>query len=416
MSALADREVDRVDTSKAKTNLALATVAFGLCFAVWSLISPLAPQFQRSLGLTDTQTAFLIAFPVILGSVVRIPMGLLTDRYGGRRVFTGLIAFGILPVLFMGFANSYWMLLFGGFWLGIAGSSFAVGVPFVSRWFAADKQGTALGIYGAGNIGTAIAAYSVPWIATNFGTQYAFWVFAPILAALALVFWFKAEDAPGAVRPKSLSESLEVIRSERLAWMFSLFYFVTFGGFVAFSIFLPKLLIDWFAFDKVDAGLRTAGFVVLATAARPLGGYLSDRLGGAKVLMAVFGLAPLLALVLASQALAPEIRVSTVSLLSMAILLGLGNGAVFKLVAQYFPHNTGIVTGVVGAAGGLGGFFPPIVMGIVRDLTGNYAIGLVLLALFLVTCFAMDFFGLVQRQPRASITEASRDVTRRSAA
>ncbi|HEX9016732.1 MAG TPA: nitrate/nitrite transporter [Chloroflexota bacterium] len=387
--------------SSANKNLALATVAFGLCFAVWSLISPLAPQFQKSLGLTDTQTSVLIAVPVILGSLVRIPMGILTDRFGGRRVFTGLIVFSILPVVFMGFANSYAMLLVGGFFLGMAGSSFAVGVPFSSRWFSAERQGTALGIYGAGNIGTAIASYSVPWIAAGYGTQYAFWVFAPVLAVYAAVFWYLAEDAPGSRRPSSLSQNLGVVRSERLAWVFSLFYFVTFGGFVAFSLYLPKLLVDWFAFSKTDAGLRAAGFVVLATAARPLGGYLADKIGGARLLAVVFGVAPVLALALAYEATSPEIIGVTFSCLVVGILLGLGNGAVFKLVAQYFPKNTGVVTGVVGAAGGLGGFFPPIVMGIVRDLTGSYAIGLLLLALFLVACLAVDI-SLVTRRPGAA--------------
>ncbi len=400
---------------RANTNLALATGAFGLCFAVWSLISPLAPQFQRSLGLTDTQTSVLIAVPVILGSLLRIPIGMLTDRYGGRRIFTGLMVFTILPVVFLGFADSYGMLLVGGFLLGMAGASFAVGVPFSSRWFPPQMQGAALGIYGAGNIGTAIAAYSVPWIATSFGTEYAFWAFAPILAVYAAAFWFLAEDAPNSIKHTTLSQNLRVVQRERLSWVFSLFYFVTFGGFVAFSIYLPKLLVDWFAFSKTDAGFRAAGFVVLATAARPLGGWLADRVGGAKLLALVFGLAPLLALVLAFEALSPEIVGVTIACLALAALLGAGNGAVFKLVAQYFPKNTGIVTGVVGAAGGLGGFFPPIVMGLVRDATGSYAIGLILLAAFLVSCLAIDYLGLVRGRPRVASDDPIVD-PRRSAA
>ena len=403
-----------MNSSKANTNLALAKVAFGLCFAVWSLIAPLAPQFQKSLGLSDTQISVLLAVPVILGSLVRIPMGILTDRFGGRRVFTGLIVFSILPVVFMGFANSYAMMLVGGFFLGMAGSSFAVGVPFSSRWFSSERQGAALGIYGAGNIGTAIASYSVPWIAANYGTQYAFWVFAPVLAVYAVVFWFLAEDAPNSRKSTTLSQNFQVVQKERLSWVFSLFYFVTFGGFVAFSLYLPKLLVDWFAFSKTDAGFRTAGFVVLATAARPIGGYLADRVGGARLLALVFGVAPLLALVLAYEAISPEIVGVTIACLTLAILFGIGNGSVFKLVAQYFPKNTGIVTGVVGAAGGLGGFFPPIVMGLVRDATGSYSIGLVLLAVFLVGCLAVDYVGLIKNQPGTSQERASSP--RRSAA
>ena len=391
--------------NKAQANLALATLAFGLCFAVWSLISPLAPQFQQSLGLTNTETALLLALPVILGSLARIPMGILTDHFGGRKVFTALIVFSILPTIFMGFANSYAMMLVGGFFLGMAGSSFAVGIPFVSRWHTAQSQGTALGIYGVGNIGTALAAYSVPWIAANYGTRYAFWAFAPVLAVFAVLFWLLAEDAPSAPKPSSLSQNLSLVRRERLSWVFSLFYFVTFGGFVAFSIFLPKLLVDWFALSKTDAGLRTAGFVVLATLARPVGGYVADRIGGARLLLVVFGVAPVLALLLAYEALAPQMIVVTVVMLVLAVLLGLGNGSVFKLVAQYFRRNTGVVTGIVGAAGGLGGFFPPMVMGTVRDLTGSYAIGLLLLAVFLVGCLAVDVVGLIMRQPSVSADE-----------
>jgi MFS transporter, NNP family, nitrate/nitrite transporter len=375
---------------RSNTNLALATLGFGLCFAVWSLVSPLAVRFQQMFGLTDFQTGVLIAVPVLLGAVARIPMGMLTDRYGGRVVFTGLIAFSIVPVVFLGFATSYWMLLFGGFFLGMAGSSFAIGIPFVSRWYSAGRQGTALGIYGAGNIGTALAAYSAPWIAVNFGWQYAFWVFAPLLAIGATAFWLLARDAPGAPPPRSISESLQVIQRERLSWAFSFFYFVTFGGFVAFSIFLPKLLVDWFALETVDAGLRAAGFVVVATAARPVGGYLADRMSGGRVLTGVFGVVPLLALVLAHQAaVGPGMIPVTIAALSTALMLGLGNGAVFKLVPQHFPRNTGVVTGVVGAAGGLGGFFPPIVMGLVRDVTGSYALGLVLLAITAAACLAL---------------------------
>ena len=385
-----------VEGSKARVNLSLATVAFALSFAVWSLLSPLAPQFQKQYGLSDTQTGVLLAVPILLGSLARIPMGIVTDRLGGRITFTALMLFSIIPVVAMGFVNSYGMMLFWGFWLGIAGSSFAVGVPFVSRWFPAGKQGTALGIYGIGNIGTALAAYSVPWIAASFGWPYAFWIFAPVLLVVALLFWIMAEDAPGAVRSSSISQSLEVVRRQRLSWVFGLFYFVTFGGFVVFSVFLPKLLVDWFGFSKVDAGFRTAGFVVLATMVRPLGGYLADRIGGARLLSWVFAAAPILALVLAYEALAPDIVGVTVACLGLAAALGTGNGAVFKLVAQYFPSNTGIVTGVVGAAGGIGGFFPPMVMGAVRDLTGSYAIGLMLLALFAAFCLVIDYLVLLR--------------------
>ncbi|ABG04170.1 major facilitator superfamily MFS_1 [Rubrobacter xylanophilus DSM 9941] len=368
--------------------LGLATLAFALCFSVWGLIAPLAPRFQELYGLSDTQISLVIATPVLLGSLFRIPAGILADRFGGRRVFTGMLLFLVLPVVLIGFfGGSFYGLLFWGFLLGVAGSSFAVGVPFVSKWFPPERQGVALGVYGVGNIGSALAAYAAPAIAGAWGWRWAFWVFAVPLLAMAAVFWAVGRDAPGGGPPPSLAEGLRLFREELGPWVLSLFYFLTFGGFVALGIYLPKLLVDLFGLGQTDAGLRAAGFVVLATLARPVGGWLSDRVGGGPLLAVVFALLPLMALLLAFGG---GMVSFTVGALSSAALLGVGNGAVFKLVAALYPGRTGVVTGLVGAAGGLGGFFPPLVMGVVRDLTGSYAPGFVLLALFAAGCFAVN--------------------------
>lgn len=368
--------------------LVLATLAFALCFSVWGLIAPLAPRFQEEYGLSNTQISVVIATPVILGSLFRIPIGLATDRFGGRAVFTALIAFVTLPTLGIGaFGGSFSGLLFWGFLLGVAGSSFAVGVPYVSRWFPPHMQGLALGVYGMGNIGTALAAYSAPAIAGIFGWQWAFWVFVVPLIAMAGVFWTLGRDAPVSGPRPSLAAGIRVFREETAPWMLSLFYFLTFGGFVALGLYLPTLLVNDFGLEATDAGMRAAGFVVLATFARPVGGWVADRVGGALALAGIFALLPLLALVLATS---PGMVLFTFACLSIALLLGLGNGAVFKLVAELYPGKTGAVTGVVGAAGGLGGFFPPLVMGAVRDATGTYAIGFVLLALFAAGCLVVN--------------------------
>lgn len=368
--------------------LGLATLAFALCFSVWGLIAPLAPRFQELYGLSDTQISLVIATPVLLGSLFRIPMGVLTDRFGGRIIFTGMMLFLIVPVVLIGlFGGSFYGLLFWGFLLGVAGSSFAVGVPFVSRWFPASRQGVALGVYGTGNIGTALAAYSAPAIAGAWGWRWAFWVFVVPLAAMAAAFWALGREAPGPRVHRSLAEGLAPFREGAEPWVLSLFYFLTFGGFVALGIYLPKLLVDLFGLEQTDAGLRAAGFVVLATLSRPVGGWLADRIGGGPLLAVVFAVLPLMALLLAfGGGMVPF----TVGALSSAALLGMGNGAVFKLVAALYPGRTGAVTGVVGAAGGLGGFFPPLVMGAVRDLTGSYAIGFVLLALFAAGCLGVN--------------------------
>lgn len=377
--------------------LALSTLAFGVAFAAWSLLSPLATGIQRDLALSDVQTSVLIAVPVILGSLLRLPLGILTDRYGGRRIFSGLLVLVLPALLILSQANSYGLLLIGGLWLGLGGASFAVGVPFVSRYYPPERQGFALGVYGAGNIGTAVAARLAPQIAAAWGRPAVFYAFAIIIIAMALVFWLLARDAPapaGAPRP-SFANSMAVLRSERLAWLFSLFYFVTFGGFVAFSLYLPKLLIDLYKITPIDAGNRVLVFVVLATLARPTGGWLSDRWSAAQVLQVVFGMIALMALVLTlTTALLPL----TIACLVSSVFLGLGSGAVFKLVPQYFAGRTGTVTGIVGAAGGLGGFFPPLILGAVRQAFGSYTIGFALLALTSLLCLILNQRALLNRR------------------
>jgi NNP family nitrate/nitrite transporter-like MFS transporter len=378
------------NSRQAYLNLVLATLAFAVSFTAWSLISPLARQIQGDLGLNDFERSVLIAVPVLLGSLLRIPFGLLTDRFGGRKVFTAILLFTLLPVAFSGIADSFWTYVLGGLFLGTAGASFAVGVPFVSRWFTPDKQGLALGIYGMGNIGTAVALFSMPALVSLSGDRtWAFWFFLAPVALMAAAFWLFARDAPGMPKPKSLSDSLSVLRTEKLAWILSLFYFLTFGGFVAISNYLPTLLQEWFGLTPNDAGLRAAGFTALATLCRPVGGWLADKVGGSRTLMWVFGAGPVGALVLAWLALSPDLVLATIFFLGTAAGLGLGNGAIFKLVAEYFPKNTGLVTGIVGCAGGLGGFFPPLLLGAVKGATGTYAIGFILLAVVAVMCLAL---------------------------
>lgn len=333
--------------------------------------------------MSASQTALLIAVPVLLGSLARIPMGLLTDRYRGRAVFTALMLFAALPILFAPGAGSYGTLLSIAFLMGMAGSSFAVGVGFVSKWFRPEQQGAALGVYGLGNIGQSAAVFLGPVLAARIGMAGVFRAVSVLLICWAVIFYAAARNPPVETKPKPLSAMLSLLARERLAWVLSSFYFLTFGGFVAFSIYLPSLLRDQFTLAPADAGLRTAGFVVLATLLRPVGGYLSDRIGGARVLSAVFlGVVPF-ALLLAWPSMVPF----TVGALGCAALLGLGNGAVFKLVPQYFPAETGTVTGLVGAMGGMGGFFPPLLLGFFRDTMGVVWPGFVLLA---VTAFGLS--------------------------
>ena len=385
-----------------KRQLALGTISFTICFAAWGLIGAFAPRFRELLHLSASQTALLIAVPVLLGSLARIPMGLLTDRYKGRAVFTALMLFAAIPPLLAPSADSYSALLGVAFLMGMAGSSFAVGVGFVSRWFKADRQGSALGVYGIGNIGQSAAVFLGPVLAASIGLDNVFRGLSALLIVWAIVFFFAARNAPVEVKPKPLSAMIALLGRERMAWVLSAFYFLTFGGFVAFSIYLPSLLKDQFGLKAADAGLRTAGFVVLATLLRPVGGWLSDRMGGARVLSVVFfGVVPF-ALLMAWPSMLPF----TVGALGCAALLGLGNGAVFKLVPQYFPTETGTVTGLVGAMGGMGGFFPPLLLGFFRDTTGAVWPGFILLALTALVLWRLNAKVFLSAQVEEEKTES----------
>jgi NNP family nitrate/nitrite transporter-like MFS transporter len=340
------------------------------------------PIMRKLLGLQPMQVSIAIALPVLLGSLGRIPLGMLTDRFGGRKVFSAVMAIAILPALLIGEVREYSQVLALSFLIGLALASFSVGVGFVSGWYPPERQGTALGIYGAGNIGQSLAAFGAPLLAGAFGYAWGFRTFALTLLVWLGVFLLLARNAPQARPRRSLRQMLRPL-ADRRSWKLSTYYFLTFGGFVAMAIYLPILLTELFGLTPPDAGLRTAGFILLATAARPVGGSLADRVGGRAILSLVFPFVAAMAILLTF----PNMILFTIGALGMAAAIGLGNGAVFKLVPEYFPDSVGAVTGLVGAAGGLGGFFPPLVLGIVLRLSGAYTLGFMFLSLFAVLCW-----------------------------
>ena len=378
--------------------LFFSTTAFAVTFAVWGLIAALAPTFTELYGLSGKEKSLLIAIPVLLGSIGRLFAGMLADKYGGRRIFAALLVFSAVPAIAIGFSQSYTQLLILGLFLGLAGTSFPVGVGFTSKWFSREKQGTALGIYGMGNIGQSIAVFSAPVLAIYLGDwRYVFFIFAAVTFSWGLMFYFSAQDAAVTAAPKTLKQNLSVLRTSGYAWILSLFYFLTFGGFVALALYLPTFLKEIFSLTPTDAGARTAGFVLVATVLRPVGGILADKIGGGKVLLGVFAAIAVLALLLSSVSIVPF----TIGALGCAAALGLGNGAVFKLVPQYFPNETATVTGLVGAFGGLGGFFPPLELGFVKDATGSYTLGFVFLSLFSVICLVVNYFSFIKPTMRS---------------
>ena len=356
--------------------LGLATISFGLSFAAWGLVGGLASTFSSLYELTASQSALLVAVPVLLGSLARLPMGILTDRFGGRLVFTALLLFSSVAAFLVPLTTSYPWLLVAAFLIGMAGSSFAVGAAFVSRWTPVARQGTALGIYGLGTMGQSLAVFVGPVVAGRFGWEAVFRGTSALLLLWAGVYFALARNPAQGARQASLAAMTAVLKRSPTAWLLGAFYFLTFGGFVAFSIYLPTLLRAQFGLAPANAGLRAAGFVVVATLMRPVGGWLADRIGGAQVLSWVFGGVALLSLLLTWPSMVPF----TVGALGCAMLMGLGNGAVFKLVPEHFPKDTGTVTGLVGALGGLGGFFPPLLLGVFRDQLGAIWPGFILLS------------------------------------
>jgi NNP family nitrate/nitrite transporter-like MFS transporter len=364
------------------TMLGLATAGFAVTFWAWALLSPLGATLREELSLTSLQQSLVVALPVIVGSLGRIPVGALTDRLGARLMFPVVSALTILPVLYLGhLADSYAEVLAGGFFLGLGGTTFAIGVPFVNAWYPPERRGTALGVFGAGMGGTAISAFTTVQLADEYGRNFPFDVVAAVLAGYAVVASLTLRDRPGrAIAVGSmLARTMATLRMPATIQL-SFLYAVAFGGFVAFSVYLPTYLTTAFDLQRSDAALRTAGFVVLAVVMRPVGGWLSDRLHPVPVLVAVYAVVAVLALVAALElALIP---IGTVAFLGMAAALGAGSGAVFALVARLVPpERVGSVTGVVGAAGGLGGFFPPLVMGLIYGSLGDYTWGFLLLAI-----------------------------------
>ncbi|MBQ0827097.1 MFS transporter [Streptomyces sp. RG38] len=389
--------------------LALATAGFAVNFWAWALLSPLGPRFKDSLDLTSFEQSLLVAVPVVVGSLGRIPVGALTDRYGGRVMFPAVSAVTIVPVLYLGLFGhtSPAGLLAGGFLLGVGGTAFAVGVPFVNAWFPPARRGLALGVFGMGMGGTAISALTTVKLVDAHGMADPFLLTAAVLAAYAVLAALVLRDAPGRTAPaEPPARRLAAALRLGVTWQASALYAVAFGGYVAFSVYLPTYLKTGYGLSQAAAADRMAGFVLLAVAMRPVGGWLADRFGPVRVVAG--SLAVVLAGAFAQATTPPLASTGTVAFLSMAAALGAGSGAVFALVALLVPAGSvGSVTGVVGAAGGLGGFLPPLLMGSLYGHYGSYGLGLVLLGLVAAAALAFTGTGVRRAVTRAAPAAAN---------
>lgn len=369
----------------------LSTFAFTVCFAVWTIFSIIGVQIKKDLGLTDTQFGLLVGTPILTGSLVRLLLGIWTDQYGGRVVYVGVMVAGAVATFLLTFAYDYPTFLLAALGVGIAGGSFAVGIAYVSRWYPKEKQGTALGIFGAGNVGAAVTKFLAPVIMVAFGWKMVAQLWAAGLLVTAVVFWFGTKDDPtlaarraAGARPEPMSALLEPLKNIQV-WRFSLYYFFVFGAFVALALWLPRYVIEAYGFDIRTAGMIGAAYSVPASVFRAYGGVLSDKYGARRVMYWTLGVSVIVSFILSYPPTTYvmdgirgpiEFRMATgvgafiVLVFVLGFFMSLGKAAVYKHIPVYYPNRVGPVGGVVGLIGGLGGFILPIVFGALNDLTG----------------------------------------------
>ncbi len=384
-------------------NLALATWVSTINFWAWNLIGPMSTTYAERLSLSSTRASILVATPILVGSLGRLASGPLTDRFGGRVMLIAVSLTSILPVLAVGIAGtmgSYPLLILFGFFLGVAGTIFAVGIPFANSWYEPARRGFATGVFGAGMVGTALSAFFTPRFVRWFGLMTTHIIIAVALAVTAVIAFLILRDSPAfhpntdPVLPKLLAAA-----KLRVTWEMSFLYAVAFGGFVAFSNYLPTYIKTIYGFSAVDAGARTAAFALAAVIARPIGGMLSDRIPPKfVVLTSLAGTAALAAVAILQP---PADLWSAVTFTMLAVFLGIGTGGVFAWVARRAPaKRVGAVTGIVAAAGGLGGYFPPLVMGATYNAeANNYTVGLTLLVVTALTALIFTALRLHAHEP-----------------
>jgi MFS transporter, NNP family, nitrate/nitrite transporter len=373
-------------------SLLSAFLYFDVSFMAWVLFGPLSPFIAEQIHLTATQKGLLTAIPLLGGSFFRPLLGLLGDRIGCRRAGLFGLTVTLIPlVLGWRFAHELWQFYLIGFFLGIAGASFAVALPLAGRWYPAEHQGLAMGIAGAGNSGTLLATFFGPRLAQHFGWHTVFGLAAlPVLAVLC-IFFLLAKDSPRKSAPKTWNQYARLF-SQADTWRLCFLYSITFGGFVGFASFLTTFFHDQYHLSKVRAGDLTSIVVISGSFLRPVGGWLADRIGGYRLLLGLYA-GVSLGLFLTST-LPPVALVVPTFFLIMG-MLGMGNGAVFQIAPQRFSADIEVITGIVGAAGGLGGFFLPSLLGAIKDHFGSYGTGLLLFgAIVLCAVILLLEFGV----------------------
>ncbi|MDX8497794.1 nitrate/nitrite transporter [Mesorhizobium sp. VK4C] len=409
--------------SSSRQALVMSTIAFTICFAVWTIFSIIGVRIKQELGLNETEFGLLVGTPILTGSLVRMVLGVWTDRYGGRVVYTMTMLAAAVATFLLAFAHTYEQMLIAALGVGLAGGSFAVGVAYVSRFFPAGKQGTALGIFGVGNVGAAVTKFLAPFVLLSWGWQSVALIWAAALVVMAIVFWFTTGDDPvirerraGKIAPvRSFWQEFAPLKNLQV-WRFAFYYFFSFGAFVALSLWLPRYLIGVYGFGIATAGMIGAAYSIPASIFRAYGGVLSDRVGARTVLYSTFTVCAVATLVLSlpsadyvvrgiSGPIPFHVEIGPLAFIAVAFVLGffmsLGKAAVYKHIPVYYPQSVGAVGGVVGMIGGLGGFILPIAFGALNDLTGVWSSCFMLLFLIVVSCLVW-MHVTIRRMERAA--------------
>jgi NNP family nitrate/nitrite transporter-like MFS transporter len=413
-----------VKTSSQNRALWLSTVAFTVCFAVWTIFSIIGLALKDKLGLTDTQFGLLVGTPVLSGSIIRIVLGVWTDRWGGRLVYTVTMLAAAVATALLVFAQTYEQFLVAALGVGIAGGSFAVGVAYVSRFYPQNKQGTALGIFGAGNVGASVTKFVAPFVMVAFGWQAVALAWAAVLAVMGVVFWLFSQDDPVLIRrrtegaPKrSFIAEFAPLKDIRV-WRFGLYYFFSFGAFVALTLWLPRYLIGVYGFDIKTAGMVAAAYSIPASLFRAYGGTLSDKVGARTVLYWTFGVSAIVTFLLAlppsdmvvhgiagtfnlNFGMSPWAFVGLVFVLGF--FMSLGKAAVYKHIPAYYPNEVGAVGGLVGMIGGLGGFVLPLLFGWLNDVTGLWSSCFMALFVLVVVSFGLMHLAIRRQTRRVAV-------------
>jgi NNP family nitrate/nitrite transporter-like MFS transporter len=403
--------------------LVVSTLAFTVCFAIWMMFAVIGIPIKKMLDLNETQFGLLAATPVLTGSLIRLPLGMWTDKFGGRIVFFILMLSTVVPIWFIGEATEFWQFLVLGLFVGIAGGSFSVGIAYVARWFPRSRQGMAMGVFGAGNSGAAVTKFVAPAIVLAFGWAMVPKVYAAAMLAMALLFWvFSYHDRGHVVsRAVTMKEQLAALKDPRV-WKYCQYYSIVFGGYVALSLWMTKYYVTEYGFDIKAAALLAACFSLPGGVLRAIGGWLSDKFGAHPVTWWVMLISWVCLFFLSypqtdlivktargdfSLHVGLNVWVFTALMFVMGVAWAVGKASVFKYISDEYSHNIGVVSGIVGLAGGLGGFLLPVMFGALVDVTGvNSTIFMLMWGVTLVSLVWMYWSEIVPQRSGARLRAA----------